>query len=157
MATIRRAVSTDLEAVNRLLGEVLRVHHAGRPDLFRDEGKKYTDEQLLAIFTDDRTPVFVYDDGGEVKGYIFCQFKHQDSGSLCRLDTLYIDDLCVDKKCRGLGIGRALFQRAVDLARSQGCHNVTLHVWEANPDAKAFYEALGMKPQFTSMEIVMDR
>ena len=155
MATIRRAVPDDLEAINRLLGEVLRIHHSGRPDLFRAEGKKYSDGDLLAIFIDDRTPVFVYDDG-EVRGYVFCRLVHQDSGSLCRLDSLYIDDLCVDEESRGQGIGRALFQKAVELARERGCHNLTLHAWEANPDARAFYEALGLKPQYTSMEMILD-
>lgn len=156
MATIRKAVPGDLEAVNRLLEEVLRVHHAGRPDLFRPEGKKYTDDELLDIFRDDGTPVFVYDDGGVVKGYVFCRLVHQDSGSLRRLDTLYIDDLCVDGGSRGLGIGRALFRKAAEWAREKACHNLTLHVWEANPGARAFYEALGLKPQYTSMEMILD-
>ena len=156
MATIRKAVPADMGAVNRLLGEVLRVHHAGRPDLFRPKGKKYTDEQLLAIFNDERTPVFVYDNGGEVKGYVFCQLIHQDSGSHNVLDTLYIDDLCVDEGCRGEGIGQALFAEAVKLARSKGCHNVTLHVWECNPGARRFYEKLGLKPQYTSMEMILE-
>ena len=154
MATIRRAVPADLESVNRLLEEVLCVHHEGRPDLFRAQGKKYTDEELLAIFGNDNTPVFVYEDGGEVKGYVFCQLVHQDSGSLQCLDTLYIDDLCIDRSSWGKGIGKALFSWAESWAREKGCHNITLHVWEGNPGAIAFYKAQGMLPQYTSMELL---
>lgn len=152
-ALIRKAEARDLPAVNRLLGQVLAVHHAGRPDLFRAEGKKYTDEELLAIFADPRTPVFVYERDGAVLGYLFCALQEQDSGSLMRLTTLYIDDLCIDADCRGEGIGRALFAHAKDFARAQGCHNITLHVWACNPGARAFYEALGLQPQYTSMEM----
>ena len=57
-AMIRRAEDRDLGAVNSLLRQVLKVHNAGRPDLFREEGKKYSDEQLLAIFADPATPAF---------------------------------------------------------------------------------------------------
>lgn len=152
---IRPAVPDDIPAINRLLREVLRVHHSARPDLFRAEGKKYSDGQILGIISDPDTPVFVYELDGEVAGYVFCQLRHQESGCLMPLTTLYIDDLCVDASLRGRGIGRALYERAVALARERGCHNVTLHVWEGNPSAKAFYESLGMSPQYISLETVL--
>jgi GNAT superfamily N-acetyltransferase len=59
-------------------------------------------------------------------------------------------------RSRGAGIGKALFRKAIDWGREKGCHNLTLHVWEANPGAQAFYEALGLKPQYTSMEMILD-
>lgn len=151
---IRKAEPRDLAAVNKLLGQVLAVHHKGRPDLFKAEGKKYTDEELLAIFANPDTPVFVYDLDGAVLGYAFCALQHSDSGSLNPLTTLYIDDLCVNEKARGRHIGRTLFDYVKEFAREQGCYNITLHVWECNPAAKAFYEALGMTAQYTSMEMI---
>ena len=87
MDGIRKAEERDLEAVNGLLRQVLAVHHRGRPDLFRESGKKYTDEELLAIFENPQTPVFVYERGGEVLGYVFCAVQHQGSGSLQELTT----------------------------------------------------------------------
>lgn len=150
---IRKATSRDLDAVNALLREVLAVHHAGRPDLFRAEGKKYTDEELLAIFADPRTPVFVFERDAEVLGYLFCALQRTESGSLQAVSTLYVDDLCVDPAHRGEHIGQRLFEHAEAFARENGCHNITLHVWECNPGARAFYESLGLKPQFTSMEL----
>ncbi len=152
---IRKAEPRDLEAVGNLLRQVLRVHHDGRPDLFNEVGKKYTDEELLAIFSSPETPVFVYDKDGAVLGYIFCELRHESSGSLRTLDTLYIDDLCVDEKVRGQHIGKALFEYAKEFAREKGCYNITLHVWECNPGAKAFYASLGMSPQYTSMEMIL--
>ena len=53
---IRRALPHDLEAINKLLMQVLTVHHNGRPDLFKAGTKKYTDEELLAILSDDTRP-----------------------------------------------------------------------------------------------------
>lgn len=152
---IRRANANDLEAVNRLLEQVLWVHHQGRPDLFRASGKKYTDEELLRIFSNPDTPVFVYEDG-EVLGYAFCIAQSQCSGSLMPLRTLYVDDLCVDETARGRHIGQALFDYVKAYAKDNGFYNITLHVWECNPGAKAFYEAQGLKPQYTSMELLCD-
>lgn len=152
---IRFAQKGDLEAVNRLLRQVLKVHHDGRPDLFRPEGKKYTDSQLLSIFADPETPVVVYEEEGTVLGYAFCAFQRQDSGSLMPLTTLYVDDLCVDENARGRHIGTALFDFVKAFAAENGCHNITLHVWACNPGAVAFYKALGMKPQYTSMELLV--
>lgn len=151
---IRLAQPKDLEAVNSLLRQVLKVHHQGRPDLFRAEGKKYTDDELLAIFANPGTPVFVFDDGDSVLGYAFCALQTQCSGSLEPISTLYVDDLCVDTSARGQHIGKALFEHVKAYAIDHGCHNITLHVWECNPGAKAFYEAMGMKPQYTSMELI---
>ena len=151
---IRPAGPQDLPAVNSLLQQVLTVHHNGRPDLFKAVGKKYTDQELLAIFNNPETPVFVYDSGGSVLGYVFCALRKQGSGSLQELTSLYVDDLCVDEKARGRHVGTALFEFVKRFARSQGCHNITLHVWECNPAARAFYDSLGMSPQNTSMELL---
>lgn len=152
--TIRPAEARDLDAVNGLLRQVLAIHHEGRPDLFNAEGKKYTDGELLKIFADPATPVFVYESGGAVLGYAFCELQEQGSGSLRTLRTLYLDDLCVDEKARGHHVGKALFEHVRAFARESGCYNLTLHVWECNPGARAFYESLGMAPQYTSMELI---
>ena len=153
---IRKAIAGDLQVVGNLLKDVLRIHNAGRPDLFRPSGKKYSDEALLAIFTDPQTPVFVYDLDGTVLGYAFCAFQRQEADNLMPVTTLYVDDICVDPAARGQGVGRALFDYVKAFAKEKGCHNITLHVWECNPGAKAFYEALGMVPQYTSMELRCD-
>ena len=155
-AAIRLAGPSDLEAVNALLREVLRVHHEGRPDLFRPEGKKYCDSKLLSIFADPETPVFVYDRGGEVLGYAFCALQRQEGDNLVPVRTLYVDDVCVSPAHRGEHIGTALFERVKEFAAEAGCHNITLHVWECNPGARAFYEALGLKVQYTSMELLCE-
>ena len=154
---IRPAEPRDLEAVNTLLGQVLAVHHAARPDLFRPVGKKYTDEELLAIFENPDTPVFVYEREGAVLGYAFCVIQYQDSGALKPRTTLYLDDLCVLESARGLHIGTTLFDYVKAFAKKKGCHNITLHVWEGNPGAIAFYRAQGMMPQNTSMELLCEK
>ena len=43
---VRRAQEKDMERIDALLMQVERIHHEGRPDLFRVGRKKYTDEEL---------------------------------------------------------------------------------------------------------------
>lgn len=152
---IRRATEKDLDRVNDLLRQVLAVHHKGRPDLFRAVGKKYTDEELLAIFRDDLRPVFVWEDK-TVLGYAFCQFEdRQNSLAMTAHRSLYIDDLCVDESARGRGIGKELFRHCLSFAKENACHNVTLNVWSCNESARCFYEKMGMQVQKIGMETVL--
>lgn len=154
---IVRASEKHIDEIDKLLNQVLMVHHNGRPDLFRANVKKYTDSQLLNIFKDDSKPVFcAVDENDNVLGYAFCIFKqHIDDNILTDIKTLYIDDLCVDEKIRGQHIGKQLYEYVVNYAKEQGCYNVTLNVWECNQNAKKFYESCGLKPQKTGMEIIL--
>lgn len=154
---IRRAEKEDLEGIDKLLFQVLTVHHKGRPDLFKGNVKKYTDAELLEIIRDDKKPVFVgVDDEENVLGYAFCVFiQHMEDNILTDIKTLYIDDLCVDERLRGQHIGKQLYEYVLKFARESGCYNVTLNVWECNPGAKKFYEACGLVPQKTGMECIL--
>ncbi len=155
---IRRANRQDLEGINRLLRQVLTVHHNGRPDLFKPNAKKYTDTELLALFRDDARPVFVCtDENGEIAGYAFCILQECKGDQIaCDRKTLYIDDLCVEETKRGQHIGKHLYEYVLRFAERTGCYHVTLNVWCCNPSALHFYEACGMKPQKITMETVLN-
>lgn len=154
---IRRAQEQDMPGIDKLLFQVLMVHHNGRPDLFKGNVKKYTDAELLEIIRDDTRPVFVgVDEDGTVLGYAFCRFiQHLDNNILTDIKTLYIDDLCVDESLRGQHIGKQLYEYVIKFARESGCYNVTLNVWECNQNAKKFYEVCGLVPQKTGMEYIL--
>lgn len=154
---IRRACVQDMEGINHLLEQVLMVHHNGRPDLFKPNAKKYTDEQLMEIIQDDSRPIFVGVDASEqVLGYAFCVIQeHPDDNILTPIKTLYIDDLCVEEQLRGQHIGRQIYEYVLGYARSCGCYNVTLNVWSLNPSAMAFYESCGLKPYKVGMETIL--
>lgn len=154
---IRRATSTDMDGINKLLQQVLMVHHNGRPDLFKANAKKYTDEELLEILADDAKPIFVaVDEAEEVLGYAFCIFQqHINNNILTDVKSLYIDDLCVDEEKRGLHIGKQLYGFVVKFAKEQGCYNLTLNVWSCNESAMKFYEKCGLLPQKVGMEKIL--
>ena len=146
-----------MSGINNLLLQVLMVHHNGRPDLFKANVKKYTDEELAVIIADDSKPIFVaVDEEEEVLGYAFCVFQQYiNNNILTDIKTLYIDDLCVDQKKRGMHIGKQLYEHVIDFAKEQGCYNVTLNVWSCNESAMKFYESCGLVPQKVGMEKIL--
>lgn len=154
---IRPAEEKDIPRLGDLLVQVCRVHWEGRPDLFRDGGRKYSDGELRVLLRDPDRPVLVaLDETGQVQGYAFCVLqRHQGEGSFQDMTTLYLDDLCVDEACRGRHAGRQLYDAVLALAREKGCYNVTLNVWACNAGAMRFYQGCGLQTQKIGLEVVL--
>ena len=153
---IRRAEKRDIGRLNELLFQVQGVHAEGRPDIFKKGSKKYTTEELESILSDERTPVFVYEEDGIVRGYAFCIFQETaETKQVWHRKTLYIDDLCVDEKDRGKHIGKQLYDYVRGFAKQARCDSVTLNVWALNGAAAAFYRKMGMQPLKTTMESIL--
>ena len=152
---IRRAEEKDIEGLIELLYQVDAVHHGIRPDLFKGNTPKYSEQDLKAILTDEDKPIFVYDEG-KVLGHAFCQVSEVRGHRLLQdVKTLYIDDICVDETARGKHIGQALYEFVRNYASSIGCYNITLNVWEGNDTAFSFYKSMGMQVQKTGMESIL--
>ena len=153
---IRPAVESDIPRLEALLYQVHGLHAEGRPDLFIPGCKKYTADQLRGLLTDRvNTPIFAAILEGELVGYCFCVRQAQTAASMRKITTLYIDDLCVDAAMRGRGIGKVLYDYAVEYARENGYYNLTLNVWACNPSAMRFYEKCGLSVQKVGMELVL--
>ena len=154
---IRFAEHQDIPGILELLRQVGKVHHDGRPDLFRSDAQKYGASQVIAMLNQPTAPIFVAVEGKRLLGYCFCVMQgHADDPVFTDYTSLYIDDLCIDETCRGQGIGKALYDAAVVYATDHNCYNVTLNVWTGNPGAVAFYEKLGLKPQKIGMEMILE-
>ena len=152
---IRKANKEDIKRIIELLHQVNMVHHVIRPDLFKPHTTKYNEQELEVMLNVSNKPIFVYDDG-DVRGYAFCQITEvKDDQLLQDIKTLYIDDICVDENARGKHIGKALYEYVRDYAKSIGCNNITLNVWEGNEPALHFYRNMGMQVQKTTMEIIL--
>ena len=153
---IRFAKGQDVPGIIKLLQQVGRVHHEGRPDLFRSNAQKYGPSQVMEMLGKMDNPIFVAVEGDKVLGYGFCEIEYYKTHSVMNdRTTLYIDDLCVLESCRGQHIGTAIYQEILRYAKYRGCYNVTLNVWSCNESAMKFYEAVGMKPQKVGMEAIL--
>lgn len=156
--SIRKATTADIPVLMGFLEQILKVHHQARPDIFKSSGSKYSPEELEKLMTQDHTPIFVYEnEAGQLLGHLFVTIKESQSSALNPIKTLFIEDLCVDEKARGQKIGEQLFQFAENFAQEINCYNLTLNVWNDNAGALRFYQRLGLKPQETVMERILDK
>ena len=157
MLNIRRAEEKDIGSVLDLLSQVLEVHAVIRPDLFISGTRKYTEAELKEIFRDENRPVFVAEDeSGRVIGDCFCILQQvEHSNDLRDSLSMYMDDLCVDEKCRGQKVGKALCDYAAHYARKLGCYDITLNVWEGNDQALQFYQKMGFSVRKMVMEKIL--
>lgn len=157
MMTVRNASKKDIPRLIALLYQVHKVHSDGRPDLFRRGNKKYTEEELVSILSNEKTPIYVaVDETDTAQGYAFC-IVEEIEGDLSLMDrkSLYIDDLCVDEQMRGRHIGTLLYEHVLEKARGMGCYHVTLNVWCLNESAMRFYEKCGLSPLKITMEKIL--
>ena len=154
---VRQAESKDIPKIMDLLKQVNNVHADGRPDLFKHDCTKYTEDELVELIADPVSPIFVgVDSEDQVMGYAFCQIRRTiDQNNLVDNVELYIDDICLDESLRGNGLAKEIYDEVIHYARTKAFDRVTLHVWECNPSAKHFYEKCGMKPYFYAMEQVL--
>ncbi len=152
---IRKAVSSDIPTLLRLLHQVGDVHHDIRPDIFPVGTLKY-DADLLRTLLEER-PVFVAEADGKVLGYCFCILSDRpDSRSSVGRRELYIDDLCIDEAARSKGVATALYRHVCCYAREMGCAFITLNVWCGNDAACRFYEKMGLTPRNITMEMPLE-
>ena len=153
---IRRAEISDIPDILRLLVQVCNVHQDIRPDIFKRDGVKYTESDLLQILSDESSPIWCALEDEHFLGYCFCQWKeYRDSSVSTDRKELYIDDLCVDESARGKGVATALFRYVTDIAKKEGAKFITLNVWEGN-SALRFYDKMGMKPRKVFMDFPLE-
>ena len=150
---IRPAEKRDIPRLYEMLGQILRLHAALRPDVFRADREKFDPEELAELLEREDRPSFVADEDSVCVGYALCEIKERQCPQFVKRRILYLDDLCVDESARGRGIGRALIDHLLGFAKEIGADSLELNVWECNADAVAFYERMGFKTQCRHMEI----
>ncbi len=96
-------------------------------------------EQLIGR---EDTEYWLASDGDASPAAGVCQLRFRHSVWTSSEDC-WLEDLFVRDSARGLGLGRALVQAAMNRARERGCARIELDTEEANRPAVALYESLG--------------
>jgi ribosomal protein S18 acetylase RimI-like enzyme len=135
--TVRRADAGDAEAVGRLLHDFNTEYEEATP------GPAALAERIRELLAGGDTAVLVGGSGPE--GFAVLRFRPSLStpGLECYLQELYV----VPER-RGHGLGRALMEAAIELARERGADGMDLGTSEDDVAARALYESLG----FTNRE-----
>lgn len=153
---IRKAEYKDIDQILVLLSQVLEIHAKLRPDIFVSGTTKYNHEFLEKMLDDESLMIDVAIEEDIVLGYAMYEIIRPKFESTMRpMDILYLDDLCVEEKCRGQHIGKALFEHVISVAKQMGCYSINLYSWEGNDAAKKFYNKMGMHVKASTMEYII--
>lgn len=68
-----------------------------------------------------------------------------------------VESVRADAALRGQGIGTALMQRAIEMARERGCVLMQLSTHKTRTDAHRFYDRLGFTAGHIGMKLMLDR
>ena len=148
---IREAGLEELPKIADLKRQIHLVHVNGRPDLFAPyqgaeafEGHAAAKNCSLLLAETDGIPV----------GFVLLQYVERPASPYMNARRfVHVEEFCVDENHQRMGIGSRLMERLKQLAREKGYSRIELDVWGFNESAKRFYEASGMTPFRTFMEM----
>jgi ribosomal protein S18 acetylase RimI-like enzyme len=144
---IRPANITDIDKILVLEEQIFRLHSRARPDWVDETKRLFNYDFMKNCIDSDSGKIFLAEDeSSNIIGYCATYIKEIINHQVFRdMRNLEIEDLCIDEKYRGKGIGKKLFEEVVKYGKENGVKFIELSVWEFNQNAKKFYEHLGMK------------
>lgn len=134
-SAIRRADSSDAPAIGRLLYDFNTEFEEPTPPPDANAAR------IAELLAGGDTEVVIATVGGEPVGLAVLRLRPALwSTSL----ECYLAELYVAPAHRGNGLGRALMEAAMDLARARGADYMDLGTAETDTAARALYESLGL-------------
>ena len=147
---VRKATNNDIPAKAELYREQFREMSKLIPDFIKEGDQSV--EFLEKTISNDDSDILVYEDNGNVVGFILLQAKERpDFDFMLPGKYCYIMDVIVTESHRNKGFGTALMNSAKDWAKEQNCSFINLDVLVNNPGAIKLYEKLGFIPKAQEM------
>ncbi len=152
MLQSRTATEADFQSVLKLKRQVHAPHVQHAPSYFRAVTDPLTQEEFDSGFKSKGASVHLLLEDDRVVAYAFLQ-EIEVKGNRLLQDhkKLFVNDVCVDERCRRKGYGSKLMKAIEVVAVSSGCSLIELNVWEWNQAAVRFYEAVGLRPTMVRM------
>jgi ribosomal protein S18 acetylase RimI-like enzyme len=123
-----------LESLNRLLPQL------------STSATPLTSKQLDALLRNEAVSLLVATEDDAIVGTLTLAIFPLPSGV-----RAWIEDVIVDEGARGRGVGEALCQHALDLARARGVRRVDLTSRPSREAANALYQRLGFEIRETNV------
>ena len=154
--SLRRVTSEDLPTLCQLSRQTFSeaFETANDPEPFQAYlDKAFSEEQLHEELKHPLSQFFFAEVNGIPVGYLkLVEDKHPKGGQSGKV--LEIQRIYVKRDRLGMGVGKTLMEKALELGLAKQVEYVWLGVWEFNPKAIAFYDKWGFKP-FGSQEFKM--
>jgi len=151
--SVRSATEGDAEQVAALNGLVQALHHATRPDRFKEVdpagflpvAKSWFESPAIRLWVAER-------EGGSLVGYVKAIRHVRPDHPLTPAATFVeLDQIVVDPVARREGVGSLLAERVFAWADEVGADRVELSTWAFNRDAQAMFTRLGFSTDFSRL------
>ena len=147
---VRKATVDDIPAISELYREQFREMSKLIPDFIKEGDQSV--EFLKKTISNDDSDILVYEDNGNVVGFILLQAKTRpDFDFMIPGKYCYIMDIIVTESHRNKGFATALMNSAKNWAKEQNCSFINLDVLVNNSGAIKVYEKLGFIPKAQEM------
>ncbi|HWF73778.1 MAG TPA: GNAT family N-acetyltransferase [Solirubrobacteraceae bacterium] len=134
MDVVRQADSADAEAIGQLLHDFNTEYHEPTP------GPEVLAERVRDLLAGDEITVLLTPLSGDPFGVAVLRFRPSLWSDALEC---YLAELYVRPERRRHGLGRALMEAAIDVARERGADYMELGTGEDDTAARALYESLG--------------
>lgn len=132
--SIREATKDDMQAVHALINELAIFEK-------EPEAVEISVEDLIqdGFGEQSQFKVFLAETDNEIGGMALFYPRY----STWKGKALHLEDLIVSQKCRGLGLGKALYTKVIEYAYENGINRLEWEVLDWNKGAIDFYLASG--------------
>ncbi|ELR72724.1 PaiA-like polyamine N(1)-acetyltransferase [Fulvivirga imtechensis AK7] len=145
--TIRQVGRGDLPALQQI-GKTTFIEAFGAANspanMEKYLSEKFSMEAIAMEVGDPESLFFFAESAGEALGYLKVNFGAAQTEPLPG-KSLEIERIYVLADYYGQGVGKLLFNKALDIAGEKAMDVIWLGVWEENPRAIRFYEKNGFK------------
>ncbi len=138
-------MSVEVAEINRVTAELVEAFERLTPQL-SSSSPPPSAESLGVVIDSGATRLLVARAEGEIVGSLTLVLVRIPTGL-----RAIIEDVVVDEQARGRGVGRALNEAALDLARSAGAVSVDLTSRPSREAANRLYLRLGFVPRDTNV------
>jgi GNAT superfamily N-acetyltransferase len=149
MAIVRSAVDDDIPRILELYQQLVistsqaELHHNPSPD---DYWRAFVEICALPGYE-----LFVAEDEGEIVGTLVLLIAPNLSHNA--LPWAVIENIVVDERYQGRGIGKLLMDQAIARAKEAGCYKIQLSSDKRRKEAHQFYRSLGFEASADSFRL----
>ncbi len=148
-------ITKDATIIAKLNKTVQQKHHVAHPYRFNP----YNEEKVKTWFVDflrqEDTVAILAKADEEYIGYAVLKHRKKMTDNPFidpDFETLYIDQISIEKAFQNQGIGDRLIEFIKTLARQKGITRIHLDVWSDNLQAKHFFQ----KKEFSTIREIME-
>ena len=145
MLEIKHADESDLEYMHHALRKLNKLHHEAEPAYFKDPDEIENVKDLSKYLLSEDCFAYVVTESHDPIGFAVGEIRELVSPISNNLKIGSIEEIYIEEKYRGRGVGAKLNRVIERHCRDRGASELFTEVWGFNLAALEFYRGQGLK------------